>query len=118
VWQDLKFMQDGRSFYIVDARSKDDTHSPGYAERVTHLASIRGGAPCYLVMCTAQHVDRSPREIADFNPEEVFVGVKLLDTPSDFAFPANTAAHVRYYSADGATWILRGARIPISSLVT
>jgi hypothetical protein len=116
VWQDLKFMTDGLSYYMVDARSKDDRHSPGHPERTRHVDSVRAGASCYLVMCTAKDVETSPREISDFNAEEVFIGVEVLDTPADFAFPPNTGPHVRRSAENGATWILRGSRLPVSSV--
>jgi hypothetical protein len=116
VWQDLKFMSDGLSYYMVDAHSKDERHSPGYPERQRHVESVRAGASCYLVMCTAKHVESSPREISDFNAEELFIGANVLDTPPDFVFPPRTMPHVLYYAEDGATWILRGSRVPVSSV--
>ena len=87
-----------------------------YPERVRHVESVRAGASCYLVMCTAKDVELSPREISDFNAEEVFIGAAVLDTPSDFTFPPNTALHVRRFAEDGAAWILRGSRLPLSSV--
>jgi hypothetical protein len=116
VWQDLKFMRNGDSFFVVDARLKDDQHSTGYQERVRHLDTVRQGAPCYLVMCSVKDVNASPRVIADFNDSEVFVGAELIETSADFDFPGGTAQHVRALATEGATWIKRGRRIPIAEI--
>lgn len=116
VWQDLKFMENSDAFYMVDARSNDDTHSAGYTERVRHLDCVRAGARCLLVMCTAKDVEAAPRTIDGFNESEVFTGVALRDTPADFVFPSGTADHVRHYARDGATWVRRDQRLPIEAV--
>lgn len=116
VWQDLKFVEDGQAYMLVDARTHDDTDSLGYHERVRHLQSVRDGAPCFLVMCVAKDVEASPRTIKEFNDLEVFVGGGIVDTPVDFVFPRQTSPHVLPFCEDGATWVRLSGRRPIRDL--
>jgi hypothetical protein len=111
VWQDLKFIdEEGRSFMLVDARSNDETHSPGYRERLGHLDLIRSGAPCFMIMCSAKDTAASPRTIDDYDDVDVFVGGQIVDTPADFRFPDKTSKHVLGFTGSGAAWIERVGR--------
>ena len=105
VWQDLKFVRDDGIWVLVHEPSKPRDAFLGHDERGRHVAAVRAGAPCYLVMCAAQDVEAPQRKIREFNEGEVFVGGELLDTPPGFSHPPNTAPHVRRLTAAGATWI-------------
>lgn len=56
-----------------------DEDNLGYKERLEHLERIREGATCYMVMCRVRDQDRSPRQIASFNSEQLFVGGSLIE---------------------------------------
>ena len=114
VWQDLKFVDDGQIFMLVASAGIEDSQRLGAQERARHVASIRRGAPCYLVMCVAKDVGASPRAILEFNDDELFVGAEIIDTPSDFELPLRTAKHVRNLTQNGATWIRLGPRAPMA----
>jgi len=116
VWQDLKFVDDGQIFMLVAGAGIEASERLGAQERARHLASIRRGAPCYLVMCVAKEVDASPRAIREFNADELFVGAEIIDTPSDFELPSATAEYVRRLTRHGATWIRLGARAPVATI--
>ena len=116
VWQDLKLMRGDATWMLILEPWMNDRKIRGHEERRQHVAAIRAGAPCYLIMCTAADVAASPRRIADFNDTEVFAGGELLDTAPGFEYPPGTPPHVRTLTAAGATWIGRGARIPVRDL--
>ena len=117
VWQDLKFVREDGIWVLVYERWMEDKHILGHKEREAHVAAVRAGAPCYLVMCVADDIEAKQRKIRDFNDEEVFAGGELLDTATDFKFPATTAPHVRRLTEAGATWIHLGARTSVSNLL-
>lgn len=76
---------------------RDDADNLGYQERLRHVELVRGGAPCYLVMCEAEDVDAVPRKIKTFNEREVFM----------------TGALVEH---DGDTWIEFKGRVPVGDV--
>lgn len=117
VWQDLKFVRDGQIFVLVAGSGVKDMRQPGGRERVRHIASIRNGAPCYLVMCVAKDVEAEIRAVQDFNESEVFAGGELLDTAGDFPFPPQMAQRAQALTRDGGTWIRLGRRTPIGDIV-
>jgi hypothetical protein len=116
VWQDLKFIEAGRMHMLIDAHANDDTESLGYPERVRHIESIRNGAPCFMVMCSAHDAEASPRKIGDFDDRDIFVGAQIVETPSDFRFPPLTGKGVTFLAKDGATWVQVAGRKPMSSM--
>jgi putative restriction endonuclease len=85
VWQDLKFIEDGRIHMLIErpAAAGDYEANPGHAERKRHIASIRAGAPCFLVMCTVADASARPRKIQFFNEDELFVGGALVERNGD-----------------------------------
>jgi hypothetical protein len=85
VWQDLKFVEDGRIHMLIErpAGPGDFVANPGHAERKRHIESVRAGAPCFLVMCTASDAAAKPRKIQFFNQDELFVGGALVDRDGD-----------------------------------
>jgi len=99
VWHDEEQKIDGVWFTQVTFTgfSKENLSNLGYAERLKHVELIRRGAPSYLVMCQAQDVLASPRVVANFDRNDVFVGGRLVDI-------------------DGDAWLERAARRPISSI--
>ena len=88
----------------------------GHDERGIHVAAIRSGSPCCLVMCIADDVDAGTRKIRGFNEDEVFLGGELLDTGPAFVYPQNMAPHVRRLTSEGATWVRRGQRRPVREI--
>ena len=54
---------------------------PGYLERIRHVAAIRAGAPCFMIMCSAQDPSAAPGSwrIAFFDEDDVRVGGRLVD---------------------------------------
>ncbi|MFJ2288315.1 hypothetical protein ACIOUF_18465 [Pseudomonas iridis] len=61
-----------------------DSSNFGYSERRAHVEMIRGGAPCYLVMCLAKDTGASPRDIKSFNKDAIFVGGALKQFDGDW----------------------------------
>lgn len=100
VWQYLKYVENGRMHMLIDrpAGPGDYKPNPGHAERTRHIASVRAGAPCFMVMCTATDPAARPRRIQFFNEDEVFVGGALVER-------------------DGATWIQVVGRRPVADLI-
>jgi hypothetical protein len=82
VWDDDVKTREGRQFVRVcrTASQVDSTHL-GHRERIKHVDRVRGGARCYLVMCTAVDPAEVPRRVLQFNDKEVFTGgaVEQLD---------------------------------------
>lgn len=98
VWQDHKFIQDGRMHMQVDRHTVDEVGSLGLQERLKHIERIRAGAPCFMVMCRAQDVHVVPRKIQDFDDIDLFVGGDIVEK-------------------DGAIWVQVAGRKPVDSCV-
>ena len=98
VWQDHKFIEDGRMHMQVDRHTPDEIGSLGLQERLAHIARIRAGAPCFMVMCRAQDIDVVPRKIQDFDDVDLFVGGDIVER-------------------NGAIWIQVTGRKPVDSVV-
>src|SRR4051812_6566293 len=81
VWQDRKLVENGRTYYLIDRHGDDPDAGKnlGYQERLRHIAAVRAGSPCYLVVCIAADVNARPRKVADFHDQHVFEGGQLLD---------------------------------------
>ena len=116
VWQDLKFVRDDGIWMLVHEPSKPREGVLGHDERGRHIAAIRDGTACYLVMCVAHDIEAPQRKIREFNEDEVFTGGELLDTDPGFDYPLKTAPHVRRLTEGGATWIRLGARTPVRDI--
>ena len=86
VWQDRERKVDGRWYTMLTHHAVfvDDPANLGWQERLGHLAKIRGGARCYLVMCEAKDVEASPRAIKSFNDRDLFVGGALVEMDGDW----------------------------------
>jgi hypothetical protein len=56
-------------------------HEHGRRERMEHIARIRNGAPCFLIMCEAEDTAARPRRVRRFNAKQVFSGgaIKQID---------------------------------------
>lgn len=100
VWQDRERKVDGKWYTRLTHHAVfvDDPANLGWQERLAHVAKIREGAPCYLVMCEAKDVNASPRAIKSFNDRELFVGGAVVEM-------------------DGDWWIERTARISARELM-
>jgi len=85
VWQDRKKVLDGVMYMMVTHHGafKDDPDNLGYRERNDQVEQIRTGRPCFLIMCLAKDVTKSPREIKSFNSDWVFVGSEVVDIEGD-----------------------------------
>ena len=85
VWQDPDNVRthSGREFVRIWKERAGSTGpiSHGSRERLEHVNLIRGGAPCYLIMCEAVDPGARPRQVRRFNDREVFPGgaVELID---------------------------------------
>lgn len=77
---------------------EDFPDNPGHRERQQHLARIRTGAPCSLIMCTAVDPKARPRKLEFFYEDDVFVGGDLVER-------------------DGEVWIQIVGRCSVSSLL-
>ena len=97
VWQDqTEKGEDGilRRVQITDHAFYDGVNDNlGYNERLIHVAAIKDGSPCYMVMCCAKDSTADPRQIQSVNTQELFVGGDLVEI-------------------DGDTWISSVGRVP------
>lgn len=98
VWQDRMIKRDGRLFFMVTHHEKylGREEDLGYQERLSHVAKVRAGARCYMVMCLAEDVSAVPRKIKSFNRCELFVGGRVLEL-------------------NGDTWVEMADRIPVAA---
>jgi hypothetical protein len=85
VWQDRKKKHNGRWFMMVTHHEKyvGDEGNLGYQERLEHVAKIRAGAQCFMVMCLAKDISAAPRKVQSFNRNEVFVGGGVIELEGD-----------------------------------
>jgi hypothetical protein len=83
VFQEEKWIADGRLHMAIDwdVELMGDDKRLGYLERKRHVAAIRAGAPCFMIMCSAQDPSAPPGSwrIAFFDEDDVRVGGKLVD---------------------------------------
>ena len=86
VWQDRERKVAGKWYTMLTHHAvfADDPGNLGWQERLGHLAKIRDGAQCYLVMCEAKDVGASPRTIKSFNDRDLFVGGALVEMDGDW----------------------------------
>lgn len=98
VWQDEQRKIAGAGFSQVtfDHFFNDNPSNLGYIERLKHVERVRNGASSYLLMCLARDVHASPREVASFDRNDIFVGGRLVE-------------------AEGNYWLERCARRPLSA---
>lgn len=97
VWQDEARRIDGRLFVRITATEHFQNNDPtnlGWQERLRHVDLVRNGAVSYMIMCVARDINAIPREVQNFNREEVFQGGQLIDL-------------------DGDTWLELRGRVPV-----
>lgn len=99
VWQDETGKIDGKRCVQITNHDFFQGKVPnlGYEERNRHIDLIRVGARCWMIMCEQVQPPRVPREIYQFNGNELFVGGALIEQA-------------------GETWIEWVDRIPIESV--
>ena len=78
VFQEEKWIADGRLHMAIgwDVELMGDDQRLGYLERMRHVAAIRAGAPCFMVMCSPQDPSAGLGiwRIAFFDEDDVRVG--------------------------------------------
>jgi hypothetical protein len=99
VWQDETRKFDGKLHVMITARKwfADDPDNLGNSERLKHVKAIREGAASAAIMCVAADPKASPRRMASFNKDELFLGGAVLE-------------------ADGEDWLELVKRVPVGSL--
>jgi putative restriction endonuclease len=75
-WKDELFT-DSDGHECVQIAWESGAYGPGWKERQEHIASIRSGAQCLLVMCEAVDESAVPRKVAAFDPRTVLVGGEI-----------------------------------------
>jgi len=84
VWTDEIKKSEFGLFFIVLKNREEDYKSPGYKERLEHLAQIQKGKKCYLLKCTARDEGRtSPREMETFDSKTLFQTNNKIETDED-----------------------------------
>ena len=80
VWQDRKEKINDRWHMMIAHHEKytDNEENLGYQERLAHIAAIKNGAKCYMIMCLAKDANASPRAIKSFNENDIFVGGSII----------------------------------------
>jgi hypothetical protein len=86
VWQDELELHDGSQFARVTRHAAfiGRSNNCGYRERLKHVERLRGGAPCYLIMCEAINPAESPRKVRQFNADEVFPDGRVEELDGDW----------------------------------
>jgi hypothetical protein len=81
VWQDRKEKINGKWHMMVAHHEKytDNEENLGYQERLDHIARVKNGANCYMIMCLAKDPAATPRSIKSFNEKDVFVGENIIE---------------------------------------
>ena len=75
VWNDEVQTREGRQFVrVCRTASQVDSTNRGHRERVKRVDRVRGGARCYLIMCTAVDPAVSARRVRQFNAKDLFIG--------------------------------------------
>jgi len=99
VWQNEKLVENGRLHFLIlsDIDAARASARLGYTERLKHIEAVRSGAPCFLVVIIAKDIAASPRKIADFHDEYVFVGEELVER-------------------NGSLWVKVAGRKPVSEV--
>jgi hypothetical protein len=69
-WSDEVYRHDGSWYVAVDW---PDLHDLGAHERREHLAMVTAGTPCVAVICRAVDDKATPRVIADYKDNELWV---------------------------------------------
>ena len=85
VFQEEKWIADGRLHMAIGwVALTGYEQRPGYRERMRHVAAIRAGAPCFMIMCSAQDPNAAQGcwRIAFFDEDDVRVGGRLVDRDS------------------------------------
>src|SRR5262249_29221992 len=68
---------DGAKWAMVAHHVRGGGANLGYRERLDHLAAIKAGAPCFLVLCDAHDPSTRPRRILKFDARILGVGGNL-----------------------------------------
>ena len=86
VWRDGMRTHDGSQFVRVTnhALFRDGPVNCGHRERLGHVDLIRGGAPCYLIVCEAADPAARPRRVRRFNAAEAFPGGRVVELDGDW----------------------------------
>lgn len=101
VWQDQCKTVQGRRAALVDllpGHLRPEQETVGRDERRAHLALVRSGATCYMVMCEAKDVKTQPRKIKEYNDTELFIGGILMQD-------------------NGGVWLEIVGRVPVRDVV-
>jgi hypothetical protein len=89
VWQNETRKINGRTHIQITHHQAfvDKQDDRGYQERLSHVARIRAGAPCYMVMCEPRSTQEVPRTIKQFNERELFRAGDLVEADGDYWAP-------------------------------
>jgi hypothetical protein len=95
VWGDESITQGGSRYYRLTAYSVFESKPKdlGWLERQRHLAMLQDPgrtAPTYMVICTAKDTTAEPRSIADYDPNTLFLGRKLIQHEDDWWLEAES----------------------------
>jgi len=66
----------------------------GCNERRRHIDSVIAGAPCFLVMCSAEDVDAHPRRIESFDEKNLIVGGEIVEVEGELWIKADGLASI------------------------
>src|SRR5205814_516073 len=81
VWTD-QVQANGPTDYVkvtFHARFREKPNDHRHRERLEHVALIRDGAPCFLIMCEAKDPDARPRKMKTFDESNVYPGGRIIE---------------------------------------
>lgn len=99
VWEDQTRTHAGFRYVRVARQERQNSKHPGHQERLEHVALVRRGARCYMIMCVARDVNALPRQIESFNETEVFVGNNVIELDGDWWIQLSGQVSVQLASA-------------------
>jgi hypothetical protein len=80
-WEtDLVAGDDGREFVVIaHGNAPAGPREHGWRERLAHIAAVRGGAPCFLVLCAPMDAKAKAKTVRTFEARSIVVGGQVID---------------------------------------
>ncbi len=99
VWQHERRTHNSFEYVKIASRENErNRNNRWYRERLRHIASVRQGVPCYMIMCVEKEAGASSR-IQSFNENELFVGGNIVDLDGDLWIQITGTADPQSFSA-------------------
>jgi hypothetical protein len=80
-WEtDVVAGEDGREFVVIaDGSALPEPRELGWRERLEHIAAVRAGAPCFLILCAARDPGAKAKTVRTFDARSIVVGGQVIE---------------------------------------